>query len=176
MQSTVEPLEGNKVKLSVAVDAVEIDRAVDDAAKKLSREVRMRGFRPGKVPRKVLEARMGHGALRQEALRDSLPTFYASAIREHEVDVIAPPEIDITEGEEEGDLRFDAVVEVRPTVTIPGYAGLQVTIDKPEASDEDVDRQVDRLRENDSTLEEVSRPAKTGDIVTVDVTMSAPGG
>ena len=172
MQSTLEPLEGNKVKLSVAVDAAELDKAVDNAAKKLAREVRMPGFRPGKVPRRVLEARMGHGALRQEALRESLPTFYASAVREHEIDVIAPPEIDITEGEEQGDLRFDAVVEVRPTVAIPGYGGLQVTVDPPVATDEDVERQVDRLRANDATLEDVSRPAKDADVLTIDLGMT----
>src|SRR5205807_1548619 len=122
MQSTVEPLEDNKVKLSVAVEAAELDKAMDATARKLAREVRMPGFRPGKVPRRVLESRLGHGALRQETLRDALPDFYATAVREHEVDVIAAPEIDITDGEEEGDLKFEAVVEIRPTVAIPGYA------------------------------------------------------
>ncbi|GAC1596902.1 MAG: trigger factor [Acidimicrobiales bacterium] len=171
MQSTLEPLEGNKVKLSVEVGSAELDKAVDAAAKKLAREVRMPGFRPGKVPRRVLEARMGLGVLRQEALRESLPDFYATAVREHEVDVIAPPEIDITEGQEEGDLKFDAVVEVRPSVQIPGYEGLQVTIERPVATDEDVARQVDRLRANDATLEAVSRAAADGDVLTIDLGM-----
>jgi len=176
MQSTLEPLEGNKVKLSVEVGSAEVDKAVDKAAKALAREVRMPGFRPGKVPRQVLEARMGHGALRQEALRESLPEFYAEAIREHEVDVIAAPEIDITAGEEGGDLCFDAVVEVRPSVSIPGYAGLQVTVERPEPTDEDIDRQVDRLRANGATLEEVSRPAKDGDVATIDLGMTPSEG
>ena len=175
MQSTLEELDDNKVKLSVQVGAGEIDKAVDAAARRLAREVRLPGFRPGKVPRRVLEARMGHGALREEALRDSLPEFYASAVREHEVDVIAPPEIDITEGREEGDLRFDAVVEVRPHVQIPGYAGLQVTLDPPVAADEEIDRQIDRLRANNATLEDVSRPAKDGDVLTVDLGMTPQG-
>jgi len=172
MQSTLEPLDGNKVKLSVEVDAVELEKAVDAAARKLAREVRMPGFRPGKVPRRVLEARMGHDALRQEALRESLPDFYASAVREHSVDVIAPPEIDITAGQDRGDLRFDAVVEVRPSVAIPGYAGLQVTVERPVATDEEVQRQIDRLRANDATLEDVSRPAKDGDVLTIDLAMT----
>jgi trigger factor len=173
MESTLEELEGNKIKLSVQVDADEVDQAVETTARKLAREVRMPGFRPGKVPRRVLEARMGHGALRQEALRDSLPDFYAEAVREHEVDVIAAPEIDITEGQETGDLKFDAVVEVRPHVQIPGYAGLQVTLDRPEATDDEIDRQVDRLRANNATLEEVSRPAKDGDVLTIDLSMTS---
>jgi trigger factor len=173
MQSTLEELEGNKVKLSVEVGAAEVDKAVDAAARKLAREVRMPGFRPGKVPRRVLEARMGHGALRQEALRESLPDFYASAVREHEVDVIAAPEIDITDGQEDGDLKFDAVVEIRPQVQIPGYGGLQVTLERPEATDEEIDRQVDRLRTNNATLEDVSRPAKDGDVLTIDLGMTS---
>jgi trigger factor len=176
MQSTLEPLEGNKVKLSVEVESAEVDKAVDSAARKLAREVRMPGFRPGKVPRRVLEARMGHGALREEALRESLPEFYAEAVREHEVDVIAPPEIDITAGRDDGDLRFDAVVEIRPQVQIPGYGGLQVTIERPDATDEEIDRQVDRLRANGATLEDVTRPAKDGDVLTIDLGMTPSGG
>ena len=176
MQSTLEPLEGNKVKLSVEVGSAEFDKAVDAAARKLAREVRMPGFRPGKVPRRVLEARMGHGALRQEALRESLPEFYASAVREHDVDVIAPPDIDITAGVEAGDVRFDAVVEVRPVVQIPGYAGLQVTIDPPVATDEEVDRQIDRLRANAATLEDVSRPAAERDVLTINLGMTPSEG
>ncbi len=176
MQSTLEPLEGNKVKLSVEVGSDELDRAVDAAARKLAREVRMPGFRPGKVPRRVLEARLGHGALRPEALRESLPEYYASAVREHDVDVIAPPEIDITAGEDDGDLRFDAVVEIRPQVQIPGYQGLQVTIERPVANDEEIDRQIDRLRTNQATLEDVSRPAKDGDVLTIDLGMTPTEG
>ena len=176
MQSTVEELEGNKIKLTVEVEAAEVDQAVDAAARKLARQVRMPGFRPGKVPRRVLEARMGHGTLREEALRDSLPEYYASAVREHEVDVIAAPEIDITEGRDEGDLKFDAVVEVRPVVQVPGYAGLQITLERPEATDEEIDRQIDRLRANAASLEEVSRPAKDGDVLTIDLGMTPSQG
>jgi trigger factor len=176
MESSVEELEGNKIKLTVEVEAAEIDKAVDVAARKLARQVRMPGFRPGKVPRRVLEARMGHAALREEALRDSLPEYYASAVREHEVDVIAAPEIDITEGRDEGDLKFDAVVEVRPLVQIPGYAGLQITLERPEATEEDIDRQIDRLRANGATLDEVSRPAKDGDVLTIDLGMTPSAG
>jgi len=176
MESSVEELEGNKIKLTVEVEASEVDKAVDAAARKLARQVRMPGFRPGKVPRRVLEARMGHAALREEALRDSLPEYYASAVREHEVDVIAAPEIDITEGRDEGDLKFDAVVEVRPVVQVPGYAGLQITLERPEATDEEIDRQIDRLRANAASLEEVSRPAKDGDVLTIDLGMTPSQG
>ena len=98
MRSTVEPLEGNKVKVSVEVAADEFEPAITDAFKKIAQEVRIPGFRPGKAPRKVLEARIGKLAGREQAFHDSLPEYYAQAVREHDVDVIAAPEIDITAG------------------------------------------------------------------------------
>src|SRR5207245_5633091 len=102
MRTTVEPLEGNKVKLSVEVDEDEFEKALDAAFRKIAREVRIPGFRPGKAPRRLLEARIGTDAARQEALRDSLPDFYARAVKDNDVDVIAAPEIDITAGEDDG--------------------------------------------------------------------------
>jgi trigger factor len=175
VKAVVEPLEGNKVKLSVEVDEQEFDKALDAAFKKIAREVRIPGFRPGKAPRRVLEARLGTDAARQEALRDALPDYYARAVRDHDVDVIAPPEIDITGGQESGPVVFDAVVEVRPHVQVPGYTGLQVTVPNPSVNDEEVERQVDRLRANFGELSTVSRPAKDGDHLTLDLHISRGG-
>ncbi|MGH9089618.1 MAG: trigger factor [Acidimicrobiales bacterium] len=170
MRATSEAVEGNKVRLSVEVDEVEVDAVLEEAVRTLSRQVRVPGFRPGKVPRQVLEARMGGAvALRTEALRDAIPDFYAKALSEAEVDPIAPPDIDITAGEEGGALAFDAVVEVRPVVAIPGYAGLRATIPSPAVSDADVDAQVDRMRETEAELVAVDRPAIDGDNVTIDL-------
>src|SRR5438874_12508775 len=117
MRCTVEPLEGNKVKVSVEVDEAEFDKAIDAAFRKIAREVRIPGFRPGKAPRRILEARLGAEAGRQEALREALPDYYAKALAETEVDAIAPPEIDIRAGQDSGSVAFDAVVEVRPNVS-----------------------------------------------------------
>src|ERR1700735_830583 len=120
MRATAEPMEGNLVRLSGEVDEPEFDRALGDVVRTLAKQVRIPGFRPGKVPRQVLEARMGGAqALRTEALRDALPEFYAQALVEAEVDPIAPPEIDITAGEEAGALAFEAVIQIRPLVAIP---------------------------------------------------------
>ena len=82
MKSTVEPLEGNKVKLSVAVDESEFDRDIDAAFRKIAHEVRLPGFRAGKAPRKVLEARIGIAAARDQAIRDSVPNYLAQQIHE----------------------------------------------------------------------------------------------
>jgi trigger factor len=170
MRATAEPLEGNLVRLSVEIDEPEFETALGDVVKSLAKEIRVPGFRPGKVPRKVLEARMGGaGALRSEALRESLPDFYARAVVDAEVDPIAAPEIDITSGEDGGAVSFDAVVQVRPLVSIPGYDGLQVTVPGLAVTDEDVDQQVDRLRENEAELEAVGRPAQDGDLVSIDL-------
>ncbi len=171
----VEPLEGNKVKLSIEVDEQEFEKDVDAAFRKIAREVRVPGFRPGKAPRRILEARFGKEAGRSEALRDALPVYYTQAVREHEVDVVAAPELDITGGEESGPVAFDAVVEIRPEIHLPGYDGLRVTIPSPVASEADIDAQIDRLRSNFGELVEVDRPAQTGDFVTINLSGTRDG-
>ena len=170
VKTTVSPLEGNKVRLSVEVDEDEFDKAVAAAYKKIAREVRIPGFRPGKAPRKVLERRLGGDVGRQQALQDALPEYYARALDQNEVDPIDSPEIEITAGQEEGDVSFDAVVEVRPEVQVPGYGGLRVEIDRPEPDEAEVDAQIDRLRQVDGKLEDVERPAQDDDVVTIDIT------
>jgi trigger factor len=175
MEATLEPLEGNKVRLSVSVGETELEAAINDAFRRIAREVRIPGFRPGKAPRKVLEARIGPGVAREEALREALPDYYARALRDHEVDAIAPPEIDITDGQEAGDLAFDAVVEVRPEITLDGYDALSVTITSPDPTDDEVQSQIDRLREPQAELSTVERTARDGDQVLVDITGTQEG-
>ena len=169
MKTSVSELEDNKVKLSVEVDEQEFETALDAAFRKIAREVRIPGFRPGKAPRRLLEARLGEGYARGEALREAIPDYYARAVRENDVDVIAAPEIDITDGEETGPVVFDAVVEVRPIVTVPGYESLRVTVPRPVATDEEIDDQIERMRRQYAELETVDRPAAEGDVVTIDV-------
>jgi trigger factor len=175
MRSTVEPLEGNKVKLSVEVDADEFEVAVDAAFKKIAKEVSIKGFRPGKAPRKVLETRIGPLAGREQAMQDSLPQYYSDAVIEHDVDVIAPPEIEVTGGHEGGNVAFDAVVEVRPTIEVPGYGGISITIDRPAVDEEQLTAQIDRMRDLDATLADVDRPAQEGDTVTIDIAGTLDG-
>ncbi len=175
MRATAAPEEGNKVRLTVEIDEAEMDEALDDVLQRLSREVRVPGFRPGKVPRRVLETRMGgRVALRGEAIRESLPEFYSRAVTQTEVDPIDQPDIDITAGEESGPLSFEAVVEVRPTVAIPGYGGLVVALPTLEVTDDEVTAQVDRLRATSGELVEVTRPVLTGDQVTIDIRGTRP--
>ena len=169
MKTAVEPLEGNKVKLSVEVDEAEFEKAIDAAFRKIAKEVRVPGFRPGKAPRRILEARFGKETGRQQALSDALPDYYAQALRDTDVDAIAAPEIDITGGQEEGPVAFDAVVEIRPQLQLAGYQGLRVEVPSPLATDEEIDAQIDRLRGNFGELTEVDRPARDGDHLTIDI-------
>ena len=175
MKASVEPLEGNKVKLSVEVDEDEFEKRVDATLRRIAREVRIPGFRPGKAPRRLLETRMGKAGIRQETLRDSLSEFYAEALRQTEVDAIAPPDIDITSGEEDGPVAFDAVVEIRPHLQLAGYQGLKVTVPGPGVTDEELQRQIDRLRQPFGELKEVSRPAQDGDHATITISGSQNG-
>lgn len=175
MKSSVEALEGNKVKLSVEVEQADLDKAIDGAFKRIAREVKIPGFRPGKAPRRILEARLGADMARQEALRESLPEWYAQAVQDNDVDVIAPPEIDITAGQDDGEVAFDAVVEVRPKINVAGYQHLRVTVPSPLVADEDIEAQVERLRSQFGELRTVERPAVDGDHVSIDIAGSIGG-
>jgi trigger factor len=169
MKTTLEPQEGNKVRLAVEIDEAEFDKAIDAAFRKIAREVAVPGFRPGKAPRRLLEARIGKDYARQQALQDSLPDYYARALTSEKVDAIAPPELNVTSGAEGGVVAFDALIEVRPKIRVPGYEGLQVTIPSPTPSDADVDAQLDRVRNGFATLNEVDRQAQPGDHVRMNV-------
>ncbi|MCU1363311.1 MAG: Trigger factor [Acidimicrobiaceae bacterium] len=170
MRATTSVLENNRVKLTVEVDDAEMTEAIDAAAAKLSKQVSIKGFRKGKVPKNVLMAHLGGpGALRSEAIRDSIPDFYAHAVSDTMIDPIAQPDINITSGEEEGELVFEADVQVRPEVEITGQNELRVTIPSPVVTDDEVDAQINRFRETDAVLKDVERPIVTGDLVTMDV-------
>jgi trigger factor len=170
MRATTTTLENNRVKLVVEVDGPEMEKAIDTAAVKLSKQVNIKGFRKGKVPKNVLMAHLGGpSVLRSEAIRDSIPDFYAHAVADTLIDPIAQPDINITSGEEEGELVFEVEVEVRPEVYLRGQNELRVTIPSPVVTDQEVNAQIDRFRETDATLQDVDRPIVTGDLVTMDV-------
>lgn len=175
LTTTIEPLEGNKVRLHVAIPAADFERAIDAAFRKLAHEVKIPGFRPGKAPRRLLESRFGTEVARDQALRDALPEYYSEAVVMEDVDVIAPPEIEITAGEEEGDVEFDAVVEVRPVVEVDGHDKLRVEVDLPEITDEVVAEQIDQLRDRFADLADSDQPLTDGDYAEIDITGSIAG-
>lgn len=175
MESVVEALEGNKVKLNVTISVAEFEPAIDAAWKTIAKEVRIPGFRPGRVPRKVLEARIEPGYARSEALQQAVPDFYVRAVREHDVDVIDQPTFDITAGEEDGDVTFEATVLVRPEIELTGYQGLSVEVPNPEPTDDDIADHIDRFRGQYAEVVTVDRPAAAGDLVVIDIAGTQDG-
>ena len=179
MKSTIENLEdapGKRlVKLSLTVDEAEFDRDIDRAFRKIATEVRLPGFRNGKVPRKVLEARIGLGPAREQALRDAIPVYLSTAVREHDIDLIATPQIEITGGEEDGPVTFDATCELRPEITVPGYGGLRVELPNPVATDEEIDQAVRAELRRHGSLVDVDRPVQSGDHVTLSLNGTRDG-
>ena len=172
MRATSSTLENNRIKLTVEVDESEMNEAMEAAAKSLSKQVSIKGFRKGKVPKNVLIAHLGGiEALRAEAIRDSMPDFYAHAVSDTLTDPIGQPDINITDGEESGPLKFEAEVEVRPEASIKGHRDLRVEIPSPNVTDEEVLKQIDRFREPDAELRDVDRPIALNDLVTMDVRM-----
>jgi len=163
VNSSLQALEGNKVKLSVTIDESEFDRDIDRAFKKIAKEVRLPGFRAGKAPRRVLEARIGVGPAREQALRDAIPDYLQRAVREHEVDIIDTPEVEITEGADSGPVGFDATIEVRPEIALSGYADLRVELPNPAPSDEEIDEAIATERKRHGALADVETLARPFD-------------
>lgn len=169
MKTTCESLDGNRVKLSVEVGEDEFAQHIDAAFTKIAQEIRLPGFRAGKAPRKVLEARIGLAAAREQALRDGVPQYLARAVREHNVDIVAAPDITLVDGESEGPIKFDATCEIRPVISVPGYGGLRVEIPSIEVQDNEIDDVVNAELRRLGTLTNVDRAVTDGDFVIVDL-------
>ena len=170
MHATSMNLDDNRIKLTVEIDESEMNEAIDAAATSLSKQMTVKGFRKGKVPKSVMIAHLGGpDVLRSEAIRESLPDFYSRAVADTLTDPIGQPDINITGGEESGLLTFEAEVEVRPQISIRGQNELRVTIPSPVVNDAEITAQIDRFRETDAILREVDRPIITGDLVAMDI-------
>lgn len=175
VRSSVESLTDNQIKLTIELDEAEFETEIEAAFKRIAREVRIPGFRPGRAPRRLLEAQLGPQAGRVEALRASLPDYYTRAIVEHDIDVIDAPQIEVTEGSESGPVCFDAVVDVRPAVLVSGYDTLSVEIPSPVVDEAEIRGEIDGFRQQFAELSPVSRAAVDGDHLTIDITGTLGG-
>jgi trigger factor len=177
MQTTLEETDKHVVRLSVEVSPDEFSRDLDKAYRKVAGEVRIPGFRKGKVPKQIIDARVGREAVLQEFVRDFLPTYYVRALREHDLAPIAEPDIDLESLEDGSPLRFTATVEIRPRLSLEPeqYRGVQVETPPAEPTEVEIDEYLDRLRDRFAELEVVSRPARKGDYVLADVRASVHG-
>ena len=169
MKSAVETLSPTRAKLTIEVPFEELKPSLDAAYKKIAQQINVPGFRKGKVPPMVIDRQIGRGPVLDEAINDALPKLYVQALQENEIEPLAQPEIDITKFEDNEALEFTAEVDVRPQITLPDLAGVEVTVDDVTVTDEDVDAQVLNLRERFASLNEVDRAAADGDFVVMDL-------
>ncbi|MGY1896755.1 trigger factor [Nocardia gipuzkoensis] len=175
MKSTVEQLSPTRVRINVEVPFDELKPDFDRAYKALAKQVRIPGFRPGKAPAKLLEARLGRGAILEQVVNDALPGRYSEAVTTSEVKVIGQPEIEITKIEDGQELAFTAEVDVRPEIALPDYESIAVTVDSFTVGDEDIEEQLQSLRQRFGTLAGVERPVQDGDFVSIDLSATVDG-
>ncbi|WP_330182671.1 trigger factor [Nocardia sp. NBC_01503] len=175
MKSTVEQLSPTRVRINVEVPFEELKPDFDKAYKALAGQIRIPGFRPGKAPAKLIEARVGRGAVLEQVVNDVLPKRYSDAVIATEVKVIGQPEIEITKIEDGEELAFTAEVDVRPEITLPDFSTIAVTVDPIEIKDEDIEEQLSSLRQRFGTLTSVDRAIADGDFVSIDLSATVDG-
>jgi len=175
VKSTVEQLSATRVRINVEVPFTELEPDFDRAFKQLAQQVRLPGFRPGKAPRKLLEARIGRGAVLEQVVNDALPSRYSEAVTTSEVRPLGQPDIEVTKLEDGEELVFTAEVDIRPEITIPDLEALKIEVDPIEVSDDDVDAELQNLRARFGTLKGVERPVEDGDFVSIDLSASVEG-
>jgi trigger factor len=175
VKSTVEQLSPTRVRINVEVPFTELEPDFDRAYKQLAAQVRLPGFRPGKAPAKLLEARIGRGAVLEQVVNDALPSRYSQAVTSSDVRPLGQPEIEITKIEDGEELVFTAEVDVRPNIELPDLTALTITVDPIEVTDEEVQSELESLRARFGTLTGVDRAAQKGDFVSIDVSASIDG-
>ncbi|GAA4358836.1 trigger factor [Angustibacter luteus] len=178
MKSAVENLNPTRVKLTVEVPFDELKPSLDAAYQTIGSQVQIPGFRRGKVPARIIDQRVGRGAVLEEAVNNALPTFYGQAVEEAKIRPLGQPEVEITEAPdpaEGGDLKFSVEVDVRPEITLPDYATLAVEVDDVVVDEADVDSEITALRQRFGTLVGVERAAVEGDFVSIDLKAEIDG-
>ncbi|MBP2366616.1 trigger factor [Pseudonocardia parietis] len=176
MKSTVEHLSPTRVRINVEVPFDELKPDFDRAYKKIAQQVRIPGFRPGKAPARILEARIGRAPVLDEVVNNAIPTKYQEAIvTSEDVKPIGRPDIEVTEIADGERITFTAEVDIRPEFELPELEGLTVEVDETEVDEEQVTEQLDQLRARFGTLTGVERPAQTGDFVQIDLSASVDG-
>ena len=175
MKSAVETLSPTRVRLSVEVPFDEVKPALDKAYREISKQINIPGFRKGKVPPPVIDRQVGRDVVVNQAINDTLPDVYMNALRENEIEPLGQPDLDLQQGGDGVDIQFTAEVDVRPEFELPPYNDLEVTVSNAEPTDEDVDAQLEQLRERFGTLVTVERPAADDDTVTIDLKATQQG-
>ena len=175
MKSTVEQLSPTRVKINVEVPFDELKPNFDRAYKKIASQVRIPGFRPGKVPARVLESRIGRAPVLDEVVNEVIPAKYLEAVQAGDVRTLGRPEFEVTKLEDREVLEFTAEVDIRPEIELPDFSGISVSVDDVELDESEVDEQLNELRARFGTLTGVQRPAENGDFVSIDLSAEVDG-
>ncbi|WP_210506129.1 trigger factor [Naasia sp. SYSU D00057] len=179
VKSVVEKLSPTRVKLEISVPPEDLKPSIEHAYKHIAEQINIPGFRKGKVPPPIIDQRVGKGAVIEHAINEGMDGFYRQALADNDLRPLGRPEADVTKLPElqdySGDLELTIEVDVRPEFELPEYEDVTVTVDAAEVTDEEVDAELDRLRERFGTLITVDRPAKTGDFAQIDLTATIGG-
>jgi trigger factor len=175
VKSAVENLSPTRVRISIDVDFKDLEPHVSVAYETLAQQVSIPGFRKGKVPRQLIDQRVGRGTVLNEAINNALPEFYSQAARENDVLVVGRPTVDIKEMKDNELLKFEVEVDIRPEVQLPDFSSIELSVDDVEVADKDVDEQIDALRTRFGTLTTIEKDASTGDFVTIDLVAKVDG-
>jgi trigger factor len=175
MKSAVETLNPTRVKLTVEVPFDELQDSLQAAYKKIGQQITVPGFRKGKVPSTIIDQRVGRDYVIGEAVNEALPAFYVRALQDNDITPLSQPELDLSEVQDGADLSFTAELDVKPSITLPDYLGLEVEVDEITVGDDEVDEQLEGLRERFGSLIPVERAAADGDFVTIDLSASKDG-
>ena len=175
MKSAVETISATRVRISIDVDFTDLEPHVKQAYQSISERIVIPGFRKGKVPRAMIDQRVGRGAVLDEAINNALPEFYTQAARENDVLVVGRPTVDIKELKDNELVKFEVEVDVRPEVTLPDFSKIEISVDDVAVSDKDVEEQVEALRIRFGTLTTVEKDAASGDFVSIDLVARVDG-
>ena len=175
MKSTVEILGPTRIRIAVEVPFSELQPSIDAAAKRASAQLRIPGFRPGKAPARVVEQRVGRASLLEDAVNEAVPKAYSEAITEAGISPLGQPDVEVTNLDDGTSLSFTAEVDVRPEFTVPDYSSLAVSVDDVATTEEQLQEELDGLRDRFGTLTGVDRPVETGDYVALDLAAELNG-
>jgi trigger factor len=175
VKSAVENLSPTRVRISVDVDFKDLEPHVTVAYETLAQQVSIPGFRKGKVPRQLIDQRVGRGTVLNEAINSALPEFYTQAARENDVLVVGRPSVDIKEVKDNELLKFEVEVDIRPEVKLPDFSSIELSVDDVVVTDKDVDEQIEALRTRFGTLTTIEKDASSGDFVTIDLVAKLDG-
>jgi len=175
VKTDVEELSPTRVKLTIEVPFEELKTSLDKAYREVARQVRVPGFRPGKVPPRIIDQRFGRAAVLEQAVNDAVPELYNKALAERDVVPLSQPDLEITKLDDGKELAFTAEVDIRPSFDLPDVSTLSVTVDNAEVGPDQVEEYIGALRERFASLKTVDRPVESGDFVSIDLAATVDG-